>query len=150
MEKIIYLIGHGNMKLDEFLEILKGKKVDVLVDVRSVPFSKYVPDFNKESLKEFLLNNNIDYVHMGSMLGGKRNPEWFNKHMNTKEFEKGIYILQEGVNGSIAAIMCSEIDYRKCHRRFIGLKLADEGFIVEDISKKGIVQKIDQKTLVSF
>lgn len=150
MEKIVYLIGHGNMKLDEFLEILKGKKVDTLVDVRSVPFSKYVPDFNGENLKGFLLKNNIHYVHMGSILGGKRNPEWFNKHMNTKEFEKGIYILQEGINGNVAAIMCSEIDYRKCHRRFIGLKLADEGFIVEDISKKGIVQKVDQKTLVNF
>ncbi len=150
MEKIVHLIGHGSMKLDEFLEILKGKKVDMLVDVRSVPFSKYVPDFNEESLKEFLLKNNINYVHMGSILGGKRNPEWFNKHMNTKEFEKGIYILQEGINGSVAAIMCSEIDYRRCHRRFIGLKLADEGFIVEDISKKGIIQKVDQKTLVNF
>ena len=150
MEKITYLIVHGSMKLDEFLEILKGKKVDMLVDVRSVPFSKHVPDFNKETLKEFLLKNNIDYVHMGTMLGGKRDPEWFNKHMNTKEFEKGICILQEGINGSIAAIMCSEIDYRKCHRRFIGLKLAGEGFIVEDISKKGVVQKIGQKTLVSF
>ena len=150
MEKVIYLIGHGNMKLDKFLEILKEKKVDMLVDVRSVPFSKYVPDFNKESLKEVLLKNNIEYVHMGSVLGGKRDPEWFNKYMNTKEFEKGIYILQEGINESIAAIMCSEIDYRKCHRRFIGSKLADGGFIVEDISKKGIVQKIGQKTLVSF
>lgn len=138
------------MKLDEFLEILKEKKVDMLVDVRSVPFSKHVPDFNKESLKEFLLKSNIEYVHMGSMLGGKRNPEWFSKHMNTKEFEKGIYILQEGINGNKAAIMCSEIDYKRCHRRFIGLKLADDGFIVEDISKKGISQKIDQKTLVSF
>ena len=150
MEKIVYLIGHGNMKLDEFLKILKWKKVDILVDVRSVPFSKYVPEFNKESLKEFLLKNNIDYVHMGSILGGKQNPEWFKKHMNTKEFEKGIYILQEGINGNVAAIMCSEIDYRKCHRRFIGLKLADGGFIVEDISKKGVVQKVGQRTLVNF
>lgn len=138
------------MKLNEFLEILKRKKVDMIVDVRSVPFSKYIPHFNKESLKEFLLRNNIDYVHMGSVLGGKQNPEWFNKHMNTREFEKGVYTLQEGISGNIAAIMCSEIDYRKCHRRFIGLKLASEGFIVEDISRKDVVQKVDQKTLGNF
>jgi len=149
MEKIVYLIGHGNMKLDEFLKILKEKKVDMLVDVRSAPFSRYVPDFNKENLKEFLLKNNIDYVHMGSILGG-RHPEGFNKYMNSNEFKKGIAILQEGINGSRAAIMCSEIDYRKCHRRFIGSKLADEGFIVEDISKNDIVQKVNQRTLVSF
>ncbi|MBW2976248.1 DUF488 domain-containing protein [Candidatus Woesearchaeota archaeon] len=149
MEKAAYLIGHGNMKLEEFFRILKEKKVDVLIDVRSAPFSKYVPDFNKERLKEFLLKNNIDYVHMGGILGG-RHTEGFAKYMNSNEFKKGIALLQEGIIGSRAAIMCSEIDYRRCHRRFIGLKLADEGFIVEDISKRGIIQKIGQKTLVSF
>jgi len=149
MEKTIYLIGHGNMKLDEFLEILNGKKVDMLVDVRSTPFSKYVPDFNKENLKEFLPKNNIDYIHMGSILGGRQSED-FNKYMNSNEFKKGIVILQEGINGSRAAIMCSESDYRKCHRKLIGLKLADEGFTVEDISKKGIIQKVNQRTLVNF
>lgn len=148
MEKVVYLIGHGNMKLDEFLELLKEKKVDMLVDVRSAPFSKYVPHFNKEQLAEFLPKRNIDYVHMG-ILGGRQR-ESFDKYMNTNEFKKGIGLLQEGINGYTAAIMCSEIDYRKCHRRFIGSKLADEGFIVGDISKKGIVQKIDQRTLVNF
>lgn len=150
MEKIIYLIGHGTLRLDAFLEILKEKQVDMLIDVRSVPFSKFVPDFNKDPLKESLLKHNIEYVHMGSMLGGRRDPEWFNRHMTTEVFERGITTLQESINGSIAAVMCSEIDYRKCHRRFIGQKLADGGFVVEDISKKGIVQRICQKTLGGF
>lgn len=147
MEKV-YLIGHGNLKLDKFLEILKEKKVDMIIDVRSMPYSKYAPHFNEGNLKEFLLKNNIDYVYMGSILGG-RHPEGFNKYMNSKEFKKGIRILKEGVEGSIAAIMCSETDYAKCHRKSIGLKLADEGFIVQDISN-GIIQKVDQRTLVSF
>ena len=147
MEKKIYLIGHGNMQLNEFLSILKEKKVDTLVDVRSVPFSRHVPHFNKNELKEFLSKNDIDYVYMGSILGG-RHAEGFNKYMNSKEFKKGIAILQEGINGSKAAIMCSEIDYTKCHRRFIASKLADEGFDVEDISKG--VQKVDQRTILSF
>lgn len=147
MEKV-YLIGHGNLQLDKFLKILKEKKIDVVIDVRSIPLSAYVPHFNKEYLKEFLLKNDIDYVYMGSILGG-RHPEGFNKYMNSKEFKKGIKILKEGVEGSIATIMCSEVDYTKCHRRFIGSKLADEGFIVQDISN-GVVQKVDQRTLVSF
>jgi len=135
MEKKVYLIGHGNMQLNVFLEILKEKKVDTLVDVRSIPFSRHVPYFNKNKLKEYLSKNDIDYVYMGSILGG-RHPEGFNKYMDSQEFQKGIAILQEGINGSRAAIMCSEIDYTKCHRRFIASKLADEGFDVEDISKK--------------
>ena len=85
---------------------------------------------------------------MGSILGGKHS-KGFDKYMNSKEFKKGIRILKEGIEGSIAAIMCSEIDYNNCHRKLIGLKLADEGFIVQDISN-GVVQKVDQRTLVSF
>jgi len=146
MEKI-YLIGHGNMQLNEFLNILKEKKVDTLVDVRSIPFSKHVSHFNQNELKESLLKEDIDYVFMGSILGG-RHPEGFNKYMNSQEFKKGIAILQEGINGSRAAIMCSEIDYTKCHRRFIASKLTDEGFDVEDISKG--VQKANQRTILSF
>ena len=146
MEKI-YLIGHGNMQLNGFLSILKEKKVDTLVDVRSVPFSKHVPHFNQNELKEYLLKNDVDYVYMGSILGG-RHPEGFDKYKDSQEFKKGITILQEGISGSIAAIMCSEIDYTKCHRRFIASKLADEGFDVEDISKG--TKKVDQRTILSF
>lgn len=146
--KKIYLIGHGNLQLDKFLEILKEKGVDIVIDVRSIPFSKYVPHFNKENLKEFLLKNNINYVYMGSILGG-RHPEGFNRYMNSKEFKKGIAILQEKINGSTAVIMCSEMDHTKCHRRFIGLKLADEGFDVRDI-REGSSRRVNQRTILSF
>ena len=148
MEKRIYLIGHGNMSLTDFLELLRMKNVDTLIDVRSVPFSKFVPDFNKESLQEFLSENNISYVYMGEILGG-RQPEGIDKYIRSGKFEKGIDILEEGVIGSTAAIMCSELDFSKCHRRFIGAKLADKGFIVEDIAKSQ-VQIVGQRTLGSF
>ena len=148
MEKRIYLTGHGNMQINEFLELLKDKQIDTLIDVRSIPFSKYVPDFNKENLTKFLSENGIDYVYMGSILGG-RQPEGFDKYMNSIQFEKGINILEEGVIGSIAAIMCSEIDHTKCHRRFIAAKLVDRGFVVENIAKRKI-EKVDQRTLGNF
>lgn len=148
MGKKIYLIGHGNMQLSEFLELLKKEKIDTIIDVRSIPFSKYVPDFNKENLNKFLSENDIDYVYMGSILGG-RQPEGFNKYMNSNQFEKGIVLLEEGVSGSVAAIMCSEVDHTKCHRRFIAAKLVDRGFIVQNLTK-GKNETVNQRTLGNF
>jgi uncharacterized protein (DUF488 family) len=147
--KKAFLIGHGNMETNTFLEILKEKKIDTLVDVRSIPYSKFASQFNRESLKRALSERDIKYVYMGDILGGKQ-LEGFGKYMRTSQFTKGIAILVEGITSSNVAIMCSEIDYTRCHRRFIGFKLINEGFVIEDISKKGISEKLAQKTLVGF
>lgn len=147
--KKAFLIGHGNMEIDKFISLLKEKKIETLVDVRSVPYSKFVSQFNRENLKKVLAENNIGYVYMGTVLGG-RHPTGFDKYMNSNQFSEGIKILEDGIGSSTSAIMCSEIDYTKCHRRFIGSKLTDEGFSIEDISKKGISEKIAQKTLAGF
>tara|TARA_Y100000310_G_scaffold140319_2_gene139690 strand:- start:3687 stop:4133 length:447 start_codon:yes stop_codon:yes gene_type:complete len=147
--KKAYLIGHGNLDINKFIELLKGKGIEVLIDVRSVPYSKFASQFNKESLKESLSKNSIDYGHMGDILGG-RHPQGFDKYMKTNEFNQGIMQLQESIKDYIVAIMCSEIDYTKCHRRFIGSRLGDEGIIIENISRNGKVEKISQKTLAGF
>lgn len=147
--KKTFLIGHGNMELSKFLELLKEKEIDTLVDVRSIPYSKFASQFNRENLNTALRENSIKYVYMGDILGG-RPPEGFDKYMKSSQFTKGISVLGEGITDSNVAIMCSEIDYTKCHRRFIGFKLIDEGFIIEDISKKGITERIAQKTLAGF
>jgi uncharacterized protein (DUF488 family) len=147
--KKAYLVGHGNGSVEEFIELLKDKKIETLVDVRSVPYSKFASQFNRENLSKQLSEKGINYVYMGEILGG-RHPEGFDKYMDSNQFNKGIAILEEGISSSTSAIMCSEIDHTKCHRRFIGSKLIDEGFIVEDISKKGVIEKIAQKTLGGF
>lgn len=147
--KKAFLIGHGNMEINKFVELLRDKKIDTLVDVRSVPYSRFASQFNRENLNAALHENNIKYVYLGDVLGG-RQPEGFDKYMKTSQFMKGIAVLGEGITDSNVAIMCSEIDYTKCHRRFIGFKLIDEGFMIEDISKKGIAERISQKTLAGF
>lgn len=147
--KNAYLIGHGNMEIEKFINLLKEKRIETLVDVRSVPYSKFASQFNRENLKKILTEKGINYVYMGEILGG-RQPDGFDKYMKSNQFSKGIAILEEGISSSTSAIMCSEIDYTKCHRRFIGSRLIEEGFNVEDISKKGISEKIVQKTLAGF
>lgn len=137
------------MQIEEFISLLKDNQIETLIDVRSTPYSKFASQFNREDLRNKLSKNGITYVYMGEILGG-RHPEGFDKYMKSEQFKKGIFILEEGINSSTSAIMCSEIDHTKCHRRFIGSKLIDEGFDVQDISKKGVIEKITQKTIGGF
>lgn len=147
MENNVYLIGHGNLSMYEFLDNLKSKEVVSLIDVRSVPYSKFVPHFNKVNLQKELEKEGIKYMFKGDVLGG-RPAEGFDVFLHSKKFEKHINSLLPILSSSKCAIMCSEIDYEKCHRRFIGMRLSDKGFKVSNMGKK--LEIIDQKTLGTF
>ena len=61
----LYTVGHSNQTLEEFLSLLQCHGINCVVDVRSVPASKYAPQFNEESLKSFLKLHNIQYLAFG-------------------------------------------------------------------------------------
>ena len=62
MEKYrLYSVGHSNQSQEEFLQLLLAHDVNCIVDVRSVPASKYTPQFNMEPLKWFLKSHDIQY-----------------------------------------------------------------------------------------
>lgn len=67
----IYTIGHGNRKLNDFLDLLRKFNIEYLIDVRSKPYSKFNTQFNQNELKIFLENNGIRYVFMGDSIGGR-------------------------------------------------------------------------------
>ena len=104
--KTIYTIGHSTHTLDEFHRMLVKNKIDVLVDIRSIPFSKFANWFNKNSLKEFLKSKGIYYIFMGENLGarwqdknlifddGKVN---FDKVRATQKFQDGIYVWKKDI-----------------------------------------------------
>ena len=68
----MYTIGHSTHTQEEFISLLKDYDIEVLVDVRSYPGSKYVPQFNQENMEKWLPENDIKYIHMPE-LGGRRN-----------------------------------------------------------------------------
>ena len=72
---MIYTIGHSNITQESFIEILKLFKIQLLVDVRSSPYSKYVSHFNSENISKALKENNIRYIFLGSYIGGKPKDE---------------------------------------------------------------------------
>lgn len=127
-----YTIGHSVRSMDEFIGLLKGHDVRVLVDVRTIPKSRRVPHFNGSELARTLLAHGIHYVHMKS-LGGLRHPrkdshntQWRNEsfrgyadYMETHEFHKALDELVSIIREQPAAIMCAEAVPWRCHRNMI-------------------------------
>lgn len=71
MSNTLYTIGHSNHTIDAFIELLQQHGVTALVDVRSHPFSRYLPHFCQSPLKRALTNANIQYVFLGQELGAR-------------------------------------------------------------------------------
>ena len=94
----LYSIGHSNQSKEDFLSLLRKYSIVYLIDVRSQPYSKFNPQYNREPLNSFLSEHGIRYVFMGNALGGR--PEDLScytsgfpdhKKMQTKDlFIKGI------------------------------------------------------------
>src|SRR5688572_20582076 len=67
----LFTVGHSNVEQAAFLELLRHVQIQVLVDVRSAPYSRYVPHFNTEELRPALEAAGIKYLFMGKELGGR-------------------------------------------------------------------------------
>lgn len=122
----IYTIGYGNRGMSAFVALLKRYWIKLLVDVRSFPDSGR-PNFKRSNLKMNLsIPGGIDYLWIKE-LGGKI------KHDRTYPLQQ----LFEAAMTRITAIMCSEMDFRKCHRWEIAKELHKKGAKVAHINKKG-------------
>ena len=152
----LYSIGHGSRKADDFLALLQEYGITYLVDVRSKPFSRFHPQFNKKKLEDFLAGYRITYVFMGDELGGRpEDPSCynsdgkvdFNKVKEKDFFKEGISRLKTAYHKQVPlAIMCSERDPAMCHRsRLIGEVLTKEGIELAHIDENGKIK--DQNAL---
>ncbi|RLG17054.1 DUF488 domain-containing protein [Nanoarchaeota archaeon] len=128
MRKEIYTIGHSTRSIEEFLNILKFFRIQLVVDVRRFPTSKKVPWFNKENLEKRLKEHNIEYVHF-PRLGGFRKGGYL-AFSKSEEFSKAVRELLKIIGKRKAAIMCTELLWWKCHRRYIANYLTKLGYKV--------------------
>ncbi|WP_445626409.1 DUF488 domain-containing protein [Nostoc sp. DSM 114167] len=120
-------IGHSNHSIQAFIELLQKYDVTALADVRSYPYSRYLPHFNQLTLKNALLSENINYVFLGRELGARPdNPECYvhgkalyEKIAATELFRKGIKRVLKGVKTHKVALMCAEKDPIVCHRAIL-------------------------------
>lgn len=149
MSKYLYTIGHSTHSLEEFIDILHAHKIKQLIDIRTIPRSRYVPWFNKTNLMQALKKEKITYFHLIE-LGGLRkshensiNKGWRNSsfrgfadYMQTAEFFSALKQLNLLVKQEKTAIMCAEALPWKCHRSLIADAELIRHWTVIDIMNK--------------
>lgn len=138
----IYTIGHSAHPFNRFLSLLQSCNVTCLVDVRSAPYSRFHPQYNRQAIPSQLEAQGIRYVFLGEALGGRpKDPGLYlpaeeqpalpgmtsqtNLRLNYTAlvqqgfFQEGIRQLVTIANQQVTAIMCSEEDPSRCHRHAI-------------------------------
>ena len=124
-------IGHSSHPINVFLDLLERHGVELVADTRSVPYSRFNPQFSQAALKHSLAERGIRYEYFGRELGG-RPPD------PSASFQEGIARLIVRASESCVAVLCAEEDPARCHR---GLLIAPavrrQGFAVSHIRGKG-------------
>ena len=123
----LFTIGHSNHAEDYFVKLVAHYHINVIVDVRSSPYSRHNPQFNRECLKSTLAANNIKYLFMGEELGARRAERecYKNNQVDFKcvsflpIFQAGIERIRKGLNYFRIALMCSEKEPLDCHRTIL-------------------------------
>lgn len=123
----LYTIGYSGFDMNGLIDTLSKQKVNALVDVRSFPYSKTFPAFNKDNLTMKLSQGNIHYIPMCEQLGAR--PEDFSlysdgqvdfkKIANSDRFRKGCERLYKGLAKYTVCLLCSENDPVICHRAIL-------------------------------
>jgi uncharacterized protein (DUF488 family) len=125
--RVLYTIGHSHLEMEAFTGMLKKHGVQAVADVRSAPYCRWAPHFNREKLSGALKTAGFDYVFLGDQLGGRpRDPGVYSggrvdyrKLANAPYFQEGIRRLIKGSEKYTIAVMCSEKDPVNCHRALL-------------------------------
>lgn len=153
----LFTIGHGNQDGASFVSLLRRHGVVTLVDVRSAPYSRYVPHFSQGALRALLDEAGIQYHWGGDALGGRPNdPACYRDGVvrpgnvdygfmaRQPWYEDGIARLMAHVRGGATAMMCSEEDPRRCHRhRLLEPSLRERGLDVLHIRADGTLETLE-------
>lgn len=147
---VIWTVGHSTHSFDAFVELLRSQKVELLVDVRTVPKSRRHPHFHTDALAQALPDAGVAYMHLAALGGWRQavhdspNDGWRNASFQgyadyamTPEFADGLRELVGQAGGARTAIMCSEALWWRCHRRLVADRLTIGGVRVQHIGSDG-------------
>ena len=135
----IRTIGHSNHPIERFVGLLQAAGIALLVDVRSMPYSRRFPQFGKERLAKSLAEAGIDYVHEGAALGGK--PEGgadYDALAERPAFKEALGRLIERADETTLCLMCAEKEPLDCHRTvLVSRRLAERGVSIDHLLADG-------------
>lgn len=143
----VYSIGHSVHSIDAFVELLRGERIAAVADVRSAPYSRRQPQFNRVALASSLEECGIAYVFLGVELGGRGADESvrdengrvrYGDIAESPAFRSGLKRVRDGGARMRIALMCSEGEPLDCHRTIlVSRSLAAQGTIVTHIHPDG-------------
>lgn len=156
----VFTIGHSNRPIEEFVRLLTDQRIELLIDIRTVPKSRHNPQFGQDLLPPALAEAGLGYEYIGA-LGGLRharkdspNSGWRNKsfrgyadHMQSEEFLVGVDTVLVRATDRRCALMCAEAVPWRCHRSMVADALTVRGIPVEHIINRG---KTRHHVLTSF
>lgn len=137
--RTLYTIGHSNHTFETFTDLLQQHEIGIVVDVRSAPYSRYSPHYNRDLLERNL--SSVRYIYMGQFLGGRPNDtSVYRDHdsetarkredylslvdyelvMTKSWYRNALQSLLDLLNTDLkVVIMCSEADPLDCHRHHL-------------------------------
>lgn len=149
----ILSVGHSSQSYSTFAALLKTEGITAIADVRSSPFSRHYPQFNRTQLKTLLAEDQISYVFLGKELGGRPNHPHlythgiadYEKMARMPSFESGVMRLERGAERFRIAMMCSERHPLDCHRcLLVGRTLKERGHVIRHIVQESAPIDQDQ------
>lgn len=149
----VFTIGHSTHKQDQFLALLRKHDITAICDVRSKPYSRVNPQFNRENLEEALLSRGIEYRFLGKELGGRSDDErcyrdgkvQYDLIAKTELFKDGLKKVLRGLKQNFRiALMCAEKEPLECHRTIlVARSLSAYGLDVQHIHADGKLETHD-------
>ncbi len=160
---VVYTVGHSNHPIEEFLKLLVKHNINCVCDVRSMPYSRFTEQYNRENIKEYLSEHNIKYLFFGEEFGARREEKSlltdgmvdFEKVAKNEKFIKGINRIEKGLEkGYRIALMCTEKEPIECHRTIlVSRNLYLKGMVILHILSDGTAvyhEKIEEELVEKY
>lgn len=155
MNRQLYTIGHSTHSIERFISLLSQHSIECLCDVRSNPYSKYNPQFNRDSLRKELEKRNLEYVFLGNELGARTtNPSCyvnggvqFKLLKEAPEFKDGIEQLLRKTEINRVTLMCAEKDPIVCHRMILVCRNIKTKVAIQHILENGSLESNEESEI---
>ena len=149
MEPCVFTVGHSTHPVERLIELLKQHSITAVCDVRSKPYSRMNPQFNREILRDALRAEGIAYVFLGKELGARSDDKscyrdgqvQYDLLAATASFKQGLKRVRDGAEKYRVALMCAEKDPLQCHRTIlVSRHLVEQGIEVGHILADGAIE----------
>ena len=148
----VYTVGHSNHTSEAFVTLLRTRGVTALADVRSAPYSRFNPQFNRETLARALEAQGIRYVFLGRELGARPDDPGcyeegrvrYARLARTVLFRRGLDRVADGARRHELALTCAEKEPLDCHRTIlVARELVRRGIDVAHVLADGRIEPHD-------